>query len=189
MADQDPSAGPRPRRGPRVVATVLAATFVIWSLTSIALLIYTHGSRDPVTRVLEIPEGANELIAAGENPLAIPVEWSLFADDLLVLDNRDRVAHRLGGWIVDAHTSLEVTLQPTLASALICTLHPSGEITLDIQPRDFDWKQTVFPTLLLGPPLGLIVAGSRGVLRMLNEPDDDQPPAGERQSPVPSDRT
>lgn len=153
----------------QAVAVIVLTMLAAWVLVSAALLIYTRGSREPVTRLLEIPEGTNELIAAGENPLAIPVEWSMYADDVLVLHNRDRVAHRFGGWIIGAHETVEVVLQPSLAGSMLCTLHPSGEVSLNIQPRDFDWRQTVFPTLMVGPPVALVILGSRWLVRTLGE--------------------
>ena len=50
--------------------------------------------------------------------------------------------------------------------------HPTGEISLDVQPRAYDLRQTLFPTtLLLGPALGLIMVGIRRVMRAVDDSD------------------
>lgn len=88
------------RKWIEAVLLIAASTFVVFALSSIALLIYTDGTRDPIVHVLEIPLGSWDLIEQGENPLDIPPTWTFFADDTLVLDNRDDVAHTLGAWFV-----------------------------------------------------------------------------------------
>lgn len=160
------------------VAIILVTTFAAWVLVSVALLIYTRDTRDPVVRVIEIPQGTNELIAAGENPLSIPSEWDMYADDTLVLRNHDDVDHRFGAWVVTAGTTREIVLQPILAGAFTCTLHPSGQVALNVEPRDYDWRQTAIPAALIGPTVGLIIIGSRRLLRLLALDADGEGAAG-----------
>ena len=169
---------PSRRQGPlRVIALTAAATAVMFLLSALALVIYTRDARDPVTHTLVIPAGSNSLINAGENPLAIPPSWSFFADDTLLLENQDRVAHRIGQWVVPAGSALSIELQPALGGAFLCSLHPSGEIAINVEPRDFDWRTAAVPALILGPAVGLVLVGVRWVMRLLDEPKD---PAGAR---------
>jgi len=51
-------------------------------------------------------------------------------------------------------------------------LLPAGEISIDVQPRGYDWRLTMFPTLLLGPALGLIIVGIRRVMRAIDDPGE-----------------
>jgi hypothetical protein len=143
----------------------------MWAISSLALLIYTNGARDPETHTLVIPDGTSDLIAKGENPLSIPVNWSFLADDTLELVNHDRVGHWFGRYFVPALTTREYGLQPAFGGSLACSLHPSGAITIDVDVREFDWRATIFPTLVLGPAVGLILSGVGSVVGKLDEPE------------------
>jgi hypothetical protein len=160
---------------------IAASMGLIFVLSSIALLIYTNGSREPTVHVLDIPPGSWDLIEQGENPLKIPPTWSFYADDTLVLDNRDDVAHTLGSWYVPPNTVRRFNLQPAYGGFFACSLHPSGGITLDIQPRDFDFAIIAFPVVGFGFSLGVILWIGLNVVRSLdNEPDVSEYLAGNR---------
>jgi len=165
---------PRRRLGSGWVGLILpivAATTVMWLMSALAMVIYTNGAREPQTHTLNIPAGASELIAAGENPLRIPTTWAFLADDTLELVNEDSVGHWFGQYFVAAGYTRQYELQPQFGASLLCSLHPDGEITIDVEVRDFDWRSTLIPALALGPALGLIFVGVRRVLRALDEPD------------------
>jgi len=151
---------------------IAVSTFVIFVLSSIALLIYTSDSRDPTVHVVDIPPGSWDLIEQGENPLKIPPTWIFYADDTLVLDNRDDVAHTLGSWFVPPNTVRRFELQPAYGGFFACSLHPSGGITLDIQPRDYDFSIIAYPVFGFGIAVGIILWIGLTVVRSLdNEPD------------------
>lgn len=147
----------RRRKTIEAVALILGSMLFVGVLSSIALLIYTDGSREPTVRTIVIPPGANELIQAGENPLEISSTESFLADDTLVLDNQDDVTHVLGAWTVPANTIRRFELQPAYGGFFVCSLHPAGAITLDIKPRDYDFKLIAAPTLGFGFSVGLII--------------------------------
>lgn len=151
---------------------VAGSTFVVFVLSSIALLIYTADTREPTVHVVDIPPGSWDLIEQGENPLKIPPTWTFYADDALVLDNRDDVAHTLGSWYVPPNTVRRFELQPAYGGFFACSLHPSGGITLDIQPRDYDFAIIAFPVFGFGIAVGIILWIGLNVVRALgNEPD------------------
>ena len=150
-----------------------AASFVVFALSSIALLIYTQGSRDPIVHTIEIPLGSYDLILQGENPLEIPPTWTFYADDTLVLDNRDDVPHTLGNWVVAPNTIQSFELQPAYGGVFACTLHPSGGITLNVQPRAYDFSIIAFPTFGFGIALGIVIIIGLNVMRALDRDEDD----------------
>ncbi|MFQ5967693.1 MAG: hypothetical protein ACE5MI_08790 [Acidimicrobiia bacterium] len=160
----------RYRRILRAVGIVAVVVALMWAVSAAALLIYTRGTRDATTHELVIPPGTQERIAAGENALALPPTWSFYADDELVLLNQDLVPHRIGPWVVGPNSTLSIILQPRLGGPFLCSLHPAGEIALDIQPRTFNWRLTAAPTLLLGLPLGLLAVAGRRAMRLLDDP-------------------
>jgi hypothetical protein len=151
---------------------IAASTFVVFLLSTIALLIYTDGAREPTVRVLDIPPGSWDLIEQGENPLKIPPTWTFYADDTLVLDNRDDVPHTLGNWYVPPNTVRRFELQPAYGGFFTCSLHPSGGITLDIQPRDFDFAIIAYPVFGFGIAVGIILWIGLNVMRSLDHVPD-----------------
>jgi len=163
-----------PKRWRRSVQIMLLSMVAMWAVSALAMVFYTRNARDPVTHELVIVDGTSELIAAGENPLEIPSTWGFYADDVLVLRNEDGVDHWLGEYFVPANDIRSFELRPTVAGFAFCSLHPDGGITIDVDLREFDWRPTVAPTLALGSALGLIVLGTRRVMRLLDEPADNE---------------
>ncbi len=161
------------RRAIEAFAIIAVSTLVVFILSSIALLIYTDGSRDPTTHTIDIPPGSWSLIEQGENPLEIPPNWTFYADDTLVLDNRDTVPHTLGNWVVPPNTIQAFELQPAYGGVFACSLHPSGAITLNIQPRDYDFALIAFPTFGFGIAVGLVIIIGLNVTRALKDQDED----------------
>ncbi len=149
------------------VVIVVAATLLVFGLSSVALLIYTDGSREPTTHTIDIPPGSYDLIVQGQNPLDIPPSWTFYADDTLVLDNRDDVPHTLGNWVVPPNTIQAFELQPAYGGFFTCSLHPSGAITLNIQPRDYDFGIIALPTFGFGIALGIVILMVLLMLRSL----------------------
>ncbi|GMQ94754.1 MAG: hypothetical protein BMS9Abin12_2260 [Acidimicrobiia bacterium] len=155
-----------------LLIVITGTTLVLLVLSSVALLIYTEGSRDPTVQVIDIPPGTGELIEQGENPLEIRSTLFFYADDTLVLNNRDDVAHTLGSWFVQPNTETQFDLQPASGGYFSSSLLPSGRITLDIQPRDFDFSIIVFPVLIFGFAIGFVLWIGLNVMRSLDrEPD------------------
>lgn len=144
-----------------LTGSVVIAVVAMWVLSAVALFIYTAGSRAATTRELLIPAGTGELITAGANPLDIPPEWDFIAGDTLLLVNEDDVVHRIGQWYVRANDTTSVELQPAYAGVFVCSVHPSGRITINVEPGGFDWRLPTLPALVMGIPLGLITSGVR----------------------------
>ncbi len=147
----------RRRKIIEAVVLIVGSTILVGTLSTIALLMYTAGSREPTVHTIVIPDGAYEKIEQGENPLEIPSTWAFLADDTLVLDNQDDVTHVLGSWTVPPNTIRRFELQPAYGGFFVCSLHPNGAITLNIEPRDFDFKLIAAPTFGFGFSVGLVL--------------------------------
>jgi hypothetical protein len=172
---ESPHRNPISRRRKIIEAGVLiaGATIVVGTLSSIALLLYTEDSREAAVQTIVIDEGANDLIALGQNPLDIPSTWGFLADDTLVLDNRDEVTHMLGPWSVLPNTIGRFELQPADAGFLATSLHPSGAVTIDVEPRDYDFTLIAVPTFGFGLAVGLILWIGLRVSRAMGGTHDD----------------
>jgi len=146
------------------------ATLAVWLFCVLALWVYAGESDAAQREEVVIHPGSAELIARGENPLALPSIWSFQSGDVLVLDNRDSVVHFVGPWSVDPGQIREVQLQASVPS-VFCSVHPAGRLSINVEPRRTDWQLTVAPTLMLGPVLGLIAFGVRRVMSGLGDPE------------------
>lgn len=157
----------------RLIRSIVLGTLVMFVVSALALVIYTQGARSPKNYTLDIPLGANKLIAAGQNPLEIPRNWTFLADDTLTLVNHDTVDHTFGSFLAPAGVTSVHELQPVYAGSFLCTLHPSGSIVIDVDVRDFDWRLLLAPTLALGPALGLVGFAIGSVMRALEDGPDE----------------
>ncbi|GMR02970.1 MAG: hypothetical protein BMS9Abin20_1327 [Acidimicrobiia bacterium] len=154
-------------------ALIAGSTLAMFILSTIALLMYTGGTRAPTIQTLEIPPGSSELIQDGENPLEIPPTWTFFADDTLILDNRDASPHILGEWSVSPGGTSQIEFRLADRGTLPTSLHPSGGITLEIEPRSFDFSLIAYSTFGFGFSIGIILLVGLTIVRALGRNDHD----------------
>jgi hypothetical protein len=147
----------------------------MWVLIALALVMYTADSRQSINNyVIEIPEGTSELILVGQNPLNIDAAWDTFVGDSITLANSDIVSHTFGPWTVAAGATDEHILSNSLNSSYACSLHPSGAIALNVQPRNFDFGLTAKPALMLGIPTALVFTMGQKLREGLEEKDEEE---------------
>ena len=147
---------------------VVGVTAVVFAISAIAMVVYTAGARGAKEFTLDIPEGTAAAIAAGDNPLEIPATWRFQSGDVLTLVNEDVADHWLGGfWVLSGETA-SYTLRKSIGGVFSCSLHPAGEIAIDVEVSGFDWRLVMIPTLAIGPLLGLVAVAIRRVLRLID---------------------
>ncbi len=142
-------------------------------LSTIALLMYTGGTRAPTTQVLKISSGASVLIQDGANPLEVPPTWDFFAGDTLVLVNGDAVAHTLGEWSVMPGGTTRIEFQLPDRGLLPTTLNSAGSVSLEIEPRSFDFSLIAYSTFGFGFSVGIILLIGLTIVRALGRNDDE----------------
>lgn len=123
--------------------------------------------RDPQNVEVRIPAGTAEAIERGAAVSVIPADLSLVQGDRLVIQNEDSVPHRVGNYSVGPGTRLTLPLDKGSSGSLVCTFHPQGSIALDVRPRTSPML-VLWPTLMLGLPLGLVAGGVLEVTRRLD---------------------
>jgi hypothetical protein len=163
----------RKRRVVEAIALIVGSTLVIGTLSSIALLIYTKDANEPTVHVLDIPLGSYDRILEGENVLDIPSTWAFYAGDAIVLDNKDDVTHTIGTWSVPPNTTRRFGLQPAFGGNFTCSLLPSGTVTLDIQPRGYDFSIIALTTFGFGMSVGVILIIGLTMMRAMGHNEDD----------------
>ena len=167
------------------VTVVGAATLVVFGVCFIALWIFAGPGRKAERKEIVIPAGTYALIDAGENPLNLPANWSLRSGDILVFDNRDQVGHYVGPWFSPRNEITEVIVNASASLTLFCSLHPDGQINIDVTPRRSDWTLAVWPSLMVGVPFGLILLMVRQLMRRLEDPESFGDPDMETTSLMP----
>jgi hypothetical protein len=163
----------RKRRVIEAIALIVGSTLVIGTLSSVALLIYTKDANEPTVHVLDIPLGSYDRILEGENVLDIPSTWAFYAGDAIVLDNKDDVTHTIGTWSVPPNTTRRFGLQPAFGGNFTCSLLPSGTVTLDIQPRGYDFSIIALTTFGFGLSVGVILIIGLTMMRAMGRDEDD----------------
>ncbi len=152
-----------------VLVPVLVATLAFWLVSATSVYVLTRGAREPFTRTIEIPAGTVDQIARGENPLAIPASWDFFVGDRIIMQNDDWVSHQIGPWSAPSGETIAVSLTEVRGGSLFCSIHPDGQIVLEVRPHGFDWELTILPTLILGPTVGVLYVGIRRLLWALDD--------------------
>jgi hypothetical protein len=143
---------------------------LIWAITALALVLLGRAAPPPREIELRIPRGTAREIAAGLDPGVITPTLSVVAGDVLVIENEDTVAHRVGPYLAPPGRTTRVVVEPSAAGPFLCTVHPSRRLTLEVMPRGLDLRLTALPTLLLGIPLAAVVLAVGRVLRALGPP-------------------
>lgn len=79
-----------------------------------------------------IPEGTGELIEQGEDPGVIPaqIELVLGEKDVLVIENRDTVGHRISDFWVGSGETLRQQFKQEAIYQGECTVHESSQIQI-----------------------------------------------------------
>ena len=123
--------------------------------------------RAPDSVEIVIPEGTAAAIERGAAVSAIPRNLRLVEGDTLVLRNQDVVPHQIGSYSVGPGTTLSVPLANASSATLLCSFHPQGSIGLDVRPHT-SALLVLWPTLIIGIPLGLVSGGVLAVTRRLD---------------------
>lgn len=108
-----------------VVGLLLCATW--WVVVAYDLGPAEHGDD------LVIPAGTAEAIASGAPFAFVPDRFSLAPGGHLRVVNQDSATHQIGGTAIPAGTTAEI--EATDSGALLCTIHPAGELEIDIESR------------------------------------------------------
>ena len=109
----------------------VAVVGALMVLTSVGLS-HVVGRSKPAERVIVIPGGTAERLAAGEDVALIPDDLRFRLRDRLVIVNHDATTHRVGPFAVAPGERLEKRFSDAATIAGFCSLHASGRITIEV---------------------------------------------------------
>jgi hypothetical protein len=149
------------------VGLAAALTLATWSLLGAPPVA-------PRDVALVIPAGTAARVAAGEAS-GLPTELRLTEGDRLVISNGDAEAHVIGGWRVAPGATFTVIADAPASSLFACSIHPSGQLGFVVGARP-SAALGVLLTLLVGVPVGLLLAAGWTAMRALEPPEPPEPP-------------
>jgi plastocyanin len=119
---------PPPRRR---LATILAVGAALGAVVLLAVAL--AGSLGSEEIVVEVPLGTAERMAAGEEVELLPRTLRVAVGDRLRIVNHDDAPHEVGPYAVAPGQTLEQTFTSPGTLEGLCTLHPSGAITIEVR--------------------------------------------------------
>ncbi len=123
-------AGETDRSPRRTLLIYLAVALVVLGAT-VGLSRALHADVG-IDRVIVIPAGTAERIAAGEAVELIPADLRFQLRDRLVVVNNDSATHVVGPFTVAAGQQLTKRFSEAATIEGSCSLHPGGTITIEI---------------------------------------------------------
>jgi len=120
-------------RRPSTVVLLLTGAI---ALLSIGLLVGMYVvPRAAATQSIEIlvPEGTQARMDAGEEIVLFPRRLEVGVGDRILIKNDDSASHQVGPYIVGSGQQIVQTFSSPGIIEGICTLHPSGEVTIVVR--------------------------------------------------------
>jgi len=82
---------------------------------------------------ISVPEGTQAQMDAGEEIVLFPRRLEVGVGDRIVIENDDASSHQVGPYIVGPGQRIVQTFSATGIIEGVCTLHPSGEVTIVVR--------------------------------------------------------
>jgi plastocyanin len=80
-----------------------------------------------------VPEGTQAQMDAGEEIVLFPRRLEVGVGDRIVITNDDTSSHQVGPYVVGPGQEIVQTFSSPGVIEGICTLHPSGEVTIVVR--------------------------------------------------------
>lgn len=118
----------------RRLASVLCVCLALAGCSSASdgALVVDENSSEPADYAYEIPEGAGDAFDRGEPLDILPAELDVTVGESIEIVNRDDRGHLVGPFYVGAQETLRQTFARTGEYVGVCSVHPSGEITVTV---------------------------------------------------------
>ena len=122
-------------------STIRATPVLFWftgllalvSLGAIAGMYLVPRAAASQTTEIIVPEGTQTRMDAGEEIVLFPRRLEVGVGDRIVIENDDSSSHQVGPYVVGPGQRIVQTFSATGIIEGICTLHPSGEVTIVVR--------------------------------------------------------
>lgn len=141
----------------RLLISLLIGFLLGVAIGEIPFIFLRETARPPREVVLTIPAGTAEQVARGEPSPAIPENMVFVVGDTLVVENKDRVDHKLGPLWIPANSSARLSLDQKESLALECTFQPGNYFGLDVR-ESLTFSTRLYGILYAGLPIAILIA-------------------------------
>lgn len=141
----------------RILVSLLIGLIAGALISEIPFLFLQETARPPQEILLTIPAGASEQVARGEQPPSIPENMAFVVGDVLVVENKDTVDHKLGPLWIPANSSASLPLNREESLAFECTFQSDNYLGLDVhQPLTVGTR--IYGVISVGLPMAILIA-------------------------------
>ena len=141
----------------RILFSLLIGLLVGALISEIPFLFLQETARPPQEILLTIPAGASEQVARGEQPPSIPENMAFVVGDVLIVENKDTIDHKLGPLWIPANSSARLPLNREESLAFECTFQSDNYLGLDVhQPLTLGTR--IYGIISVGLPMALLIA-------------------------------
>ena len=121
--------------------TVRTSPLLLWltgvlALVSLGAAVVLHvAPRAAASQTINIsvPEGTQAQMETGEEIVLFPRRLEVGIGDRIVIENDDTSSHQVGPYVVGPGQRIVQTFSTTGIIEGVCTLHPSGEVTIVVR--------------------------------------------------------
>jgi len=121
--------------------TVRTTPLLLWltgvlAIVSLGAAVVLHVAPRAVASqiiTISVPEGTQAQMDAGEEIVLFPRRLEVGVGDQIVIENDDFSSHQVGPYIVGPGQRVVQTFSTAGVIEGICTLHPSGEVTIVVR--------------------------------------------------------
>ena len=111
----------------------LTGVLAIVSLGAAVVLHVAPRAAASQTISISVPEGTQAQMDAGEEIVLFPRRLEVGVGDRIVIENDDASSHQVGPYVVGPGQRIVQTFSTTGIIEGVCTLHPSGEVTIVVR--------------------------------------------------------
>jgi hypothetical protein len=141
----------------RILISLLAGLLLGAAIGEIPFLFLRETARPPQEIVLTIPSGTAERVSRGEQPPSIPQNMIFVVGDILIVDNKDTVDHKLGPLWIPANSSAQLSLNQEESFAYECTFQPGSYFGLDVREA-LTLSTRLYGITYAGLPIAILIA-------------------------------
>jgi len=111
----------------------LTGVLAIVSVSAAVVLHVAPRAAASQTISISVPEGTQAQMDVGEEIVLFPRRLEVGVGDRIVIENDDASSHQVGPYIVGPGQRIVQTFSATGIIEGVCTLHPSGEVTIVVR--------------------------------------------------------
>ena len=121
--------------GVRPIWLVLTGIVMLGTLGMLLVALRGHGSATSSSHVYEftVPMGTAAAIDSGKNVDVFPARLDVHVGDELIIHNHDNRVAQVGPYLVNRDETLAQTFNQRGTIVGVCTIHPSGRVTITIR--------------------------------------------------------